>query len=280
MALPKSVEDALAKMPDENYRKVAREAFESNPDILKGFMAQEDYSRNMNKVKETEVAQKKWYDDNVAKLSSVRTLTEQNEQLTTVKTQLESQLADLQSRAAGGDLTVGENQAVMNEIKGVKEMLGTVQTAIKGSVSVDQVEKLINERGQSYINFTHENLLDTLDIRERSAKDFGKALTKTEIQELWGYAAEKGISKLEDAYNAKFGQQIRDTEIKRIQEEADRKAEEKYKTIASVPPSPGVSLDSGAMNRRFNQDPGNSQHQFASLDEAVAAAATATREGK
>src|SRR5882724_10571465 len=102
MALKKELEEKLAKIEDEAYRKQLTEAFEKYPDLAKGFLADADYNRRMNELKVTETKQREWWDSTGepgirARDAKIAEYENNTRTLAEAKTQLESKVAELEA---------------------------------------------------------------------------------------------------------------------------------------------------------------------------------------
>lgn len=279
MALKKELEDKIAAISNEEYRNQMRKILEENEPLAKGWLGEAEVNRRLDQVAADKKRLDTWWANNEPVIQNQKTKITQLEtsqaEWDSAKTQYEARVKELESKVVSGDYTPSEDRAMIQEMQGLKSTLEAIKTGMGSYIKQTDVEtyvqKRIQEEGQKLVNFMSDDFYEANRAMKRYEKDFGKDLSKDELNELYGFAAKNSITSLERAYNEKYGDELRTKEIERIQSEADRRAEEKYKSVAAVPASPGPSFEPGPLAKRLSGN-GDGAQSFASTDDAAAAA--------
>lgn len=283
MALKPELEEVLrATVKDENYRNSLRGALEANPEFAANWLRQADYDRKMNQMKDqqTQFQEKhkknvEWFDKANAEYKAY--LAEKSDIVRT-KSELEAKVADLEARVSGGDYTPGQEGAMVQEIAKLKTTIDGLQSNLSAEfINEQKLNDILSEKGQGIVNFMADSTLDTLVILDRYKNDFGKTLSKPEIQELYAFANENRCANLEEAYQKKFSSEIEELKKEQYKKEWERD----YITTHNLPNSGGSSPVMGPVQQRLAQKTVDGLPPDAPMDAVAAAAAASLRsEGK
>lgn len=254
MALSKPLEDLLLQITDDGDRTLMRERFEKY-DFLQnrfnGNLRQEDYDRNMNKLKtERESEQKlveqyktqsekwdQWAVDNVPKHD--RLLKEFSDLENKYKSLEDEKTALVLAKAAAGEGgTPVDEKALMAQVNETIAKHGYVPKAELPALVTAEAKKLVDAERETFFKTTvpamfHEmNSMNSLLYKHD--KEFNEILDQEKFAT---FRAEKKIQDINDAYSQFTSDKRKEREIATIRKEEREKAEKEFASKFNLPGS-------------------------------------------
>lgn len=213
---------STGKMPAD-YAAKLKETFNDAPDEFQSsFLAGPDYQRNQQALK----ADKDAFEGQKTEWKAWR------ETAGTEYEAAQAKIAELQAKIDAGGGTPGANFDFKKEIDNIK---AGILTEIKnqGFVTKSEYEKELDKTKREGVGLMGAVLDDQRKIESRYVKDFGKPFDPAYHNELVALAnktaTEKGMYvPLEEAYNLKFGEDVKKLEQERWKAEGFKEAEAKF----------------------------------------------------
>lgn len=198
---------AAGKMSKDYGDRLIATLEDAPADIQNGWLANEDYNRQMNEHKDNVAKWKKWEADSQATLDRTAAEAAANQ----------ARVAELEAKIASGDLTMGDQNVVAQQIKDLKASMES-KFSTAGFITKEDLQKEIEKAQTGVLNFMGNFQSQQRSIDERNIQAFGKPMSRTEHDELITFASEKAKAlgrnvELEEAYELKNGAAIREKEI-------------------------------------------------------------------
>lgn len=218
---------------DEGYRtRLIATLEDAPPDVQNLWMSQADYTRQVNQFKETQNTWKVTADDFYTKSNASiegwkAELKKANDSIATAN----ARIAELEA-GGGTPRTPAQEDAVAAEIKGLKNVITTLESKIGTGVTKEDLDKAY----QSAVGFIGDQLISINEIGARHQEVFGKRMTKEDTNELIKFANEESARlgyriTLDDAYDRKHKDEIQ----KKHDDDVAKKAIEADRTTRQVP---------------------------------------------
>lgn len=226
-----SFDDVLATV-DEKYREAIKAAAEEHPELKAGWLRQSDYSRKLDEHRDLlEYAnkQKAWYVDNVVELEDGSVVTKR-------ELELQRQLDEAMANAGKGEeMTAEQLREQMEAAFAAKGFVDkeTLQKEGSGLVTTlsEMIEARLKEVQQAAVNAAYIGG-QFAQVALKHEKEFGEVPSQ---DDLFKYAAEKGINNLSDAYDQWVAPRRKEREEAAHKAELEAaRAEERAKVLQEV----------------------------------------------
>jgi hypothetical protein len=252
----KAIIEADKTMTPE-YKASLIATFEDAPaEFQNGWMAQSDYTRQVNEFKNQQTDWKvkadRFYADSTAAVEAYKSDAQKAQEAADAA---KARIAELEAGAVVPKVP-GADDAVVKELAGLKTLLGGLETKIGTTVTKEELNNLY----QGAVGFIGEQMLDLNEIAAQHQERFGKRYTKAEQAELVTFANTKAVElkhpiTLTEAYAMKHGEDLKKQERAQIEKEI----EEKYKTNHSIPGAAdgaagGSPIERGPAQIRLEQE--------------------------
>ncbi len=224
---------------------------DASPEFQNNWMAQADYTREMNKLKEDKTTWTKFHEDTKAAKTAWEESVRKSEEAVVAAN---ARIAELEKTGGGGTPT--EQVAVMKELEGLKTLVTDLTGKFSGVVTSEDLKTY----GNNSMGFVVEQMLSLGEIAEKHLEQFGTRYTRSDREALIEYANKKAVElkhpvSLEEAYGMKHGE---DLEKKKI-DAAKAEWEKDYRTKNMLPGAGegGVGTgggEKGPLEIRLEQD--------------------------
>lgn len=274
---------------DDAYRAKLVAALDDAPaDVQNLWMAQQEFTRNINAHNEEKRAWKATADDFYTKSNTaVDAWKAEVKKATDTANALQARITELE--AGGGTVrTPGQEDAAAAEIKGLRTLLGNIEAKLTGVVTKENLDGAY----QSAVGFIGEQLLTLNELDAQHRDTFGKRLTKADNEAIIAHANEMSKKlghqvSLEESYKDKFGTELKDKERETIRnEEAEKLKSGQVPNggtggTSTGPGGPGKGPLEIRLDQVRDMNAGKTNAGFGTWQEAAAAAADElVKEGK
>lgn len=245
---------------DDAYRtKMIAVLEDAPPDVQNLWMAQNDYTKQVNEFKthQTEWKTKadEFYTKSNAAIEGYKTETQTAKD---AMEQAKARIAELEAAGGGGGggLPRVPDEAITKEIAGLKTLLTGLESKLGNVVTKEALDQVY----QQAVGFIGEQMVDLNEIAAEHQERFGKRFTKADQSELVDYANKKATElkhsvSLSEAYNMKFGDELEKQKVAKIEKEV----EERLRTKNMIPgggdgPAGGAPIERGPAQIRLEQE--------------------------
>lgn len=221
-------------------------------DIQNGWMANEDYNRQANELKTKIAGWKTWE-------------TESQETLNKTAAQLAektAKIAELEDRIASGDLNMGDQNVLAQQVKDLKALVETKLSTIPYGVITEEVlNKRIQDATGGVLNFMGNFQDQTKEVEERHQSIFGKPWSRAENAELITFASEQAKLQnrnipLGEAYDLKNKEKIKEQEKAVMRAELEKEYATRFGVPGAAGSGGGDSPEKGPLQAMLDRSQG------------------------